>query len=62
MLNKQVRILPSAVTRIRLQCPQNGSLTGLMKPFDLEVWYGERVAVLLCGANTGAVDFDRPGT
>ena len=21
-------------------------LTGLMKPFDLEVWYGERVAVL----------------
>ncbi len=24
-------------------------LTGLMKPFDLEVWYGERVAVL--GAN-----------
>ena len=22
---------------------------------------GERVAVLLCGANTGAVDFDRPG-
>ena len=21
-------------------------LTGLMKPFDLEVWYGDRVAVL----------------
>ena len=21
-------------------------LTGLMRPFDLEVWYGERVAVL----------------
>ncbi|QVT78715.1 putative ABC transporter ATP-binding protein YheS [Nocardioides aquaticus] len=26
-------------------CEQLG-LTGLMKPFDLEVWYGERVAVL----------------
>ena len=23
---------------------------------------GERVAVLLCGANTGAVDFDRAGS
>jgi len=25
---------------------ENLELTGLMKPFDLEVWYGERVAVL----------------
>ncbi len=25
---------------------ENVELTGLMKPFDLEVWYGERVAVL----------------
>jgi ATPase subunit of ABC transporter with duplicated ATPase domains len=25
---------------------QNLELTGLMRPFDLEVWYGERVAVL----------------
>jgi hypothetical protein len=30
--NRQVRSLPSAVSRIRLQSPQNGSLTGLMKP------------------------------
>ena len=25
---------------------ENLELTGLMRPFDLEVWYGERVAVL----------------
>ncbi|MFP5368938.1 MAG: ABC transporter ATP-binding protein, partial [Actinomycetes bacterium] len=25
---------------------ENLELTALMKPFDLEVWYGERVAVL----------------
>jgi len=31
-LNKQVRILPSAVSRMRLQWSQNGSLTGAMMP------------------------------
>ena len=30
--NRQVRRRPSAVRRMRLQSPQNGSLTGLMKP------------------------------
>ncbi len=25
---------------------ENLELTGLMKPFDTEIWYGERVAVL----------------
>ncbi len=25
---------------------ENLELTGLMQPFDLEVWYGERVAIL----------------
>src|SRR4029079_11118870 len=34
-------------------------LTGLMKPFDLEVWFGERVAVL--GSNgSGKAHFLRP--
>ena len=30
--NRQVRSLPSAVSRIRSQSPQNGSETGLMNP------------------------------
>ena len=33
-LNRQVRILPSAVSRMRLQWPQNGSLTGAMMPIS----------------------------
>ena len=32
--NRQVRSLPSAVSRIRLQSAQNGSETGLMKPIS----------------------------
>jgi ATPase subunit of ABC transporter with duplicated ATPase domains len=31
-------------------------LTGLMKPFDLEVWYGERVAVLAAGGSDPDVE------
>lgn len=34
---------------------ENLELTGLMKPFDLEVWYGERVAVL--GSNGSGKSF-----
>ena len=34
MLNRHVRSLPSAVSRMRLQSPQNGSDTGLMKPIS----------------------------
>ena len=33
-LNRQVRSLPSAVRRMRLQSAQNGSETGLMKPIS----------------------------
>ena len=32
--NRQVRSSPSAVSRIRLQSPQNGSVTGEMKPIS----------------------------
>src|SRR6202035_4978421 len=34
---------------------ENLELTGLMQPFDLEVWYGERVAVL--GSNGSGKSF-----
>ena len=33
-LKRQVRILPSAVKRMRLQWPQNGSVTGAMMPIS----------------------------
>ena len=32
--NRQVRILPSEVTRTRLQCPQKGCDTGAMMPIS----------------------------
>ena len=32
--NRHVRSRPSAVRRMRLQSPQKGSLTGLMKPIE----------------------------
>ena len=34
MENRQVRSIPSAVRRMRLQSPQNGSVTGEMKPIS----------------------------
>ena len=38
--------LTGARTGNRVVVASNLELTGLMKPFDLEVWFGERVAVL----------------
>ncbi|MCC2335942.1 ABC-F family ATP-binding cassette domain-containing protein [Cellulomonas wangsupingiae] len=47
---QQVRVrLRGGRTAKRAVVATGLELTGLMKPFDLEVWYGERVAVL--GAN-----------
>jgi ATPase subunit of ABC transporter with duplicated ATPase domains len=44
---QQVRMrLKGGRTGKRAVVCENLELTGLMKPFDLEVWYGERVAVL----------------
>src|SRR4029077_20316728 len=40
------RALTGGRTGKRAVVCENLELTGLMKPFDLEVWYGERVAVL----------------
>src|SRR5206468_1863312 len=45
MLKRQVRILPSAVNRNRLQCPQNGSLTGAMIPTSADEPTRQRRAV-----------------
>ncbi|MGH3821594.1 MAG: ABC-F family ATP-binding cassette domain-containing protein [Pseudonocardiaceae bacterium] len=46
--NVQMRLRGSRTGKRAVIC-ENLGLTGLMQPFDLEVWYGDRVAVL--GAN-----------
>jgi ATPase subunit of ABC transporter with duplicated ATPase domains len=43
--NVKMRLKGGRTGKRALVC-ENLELTGLMKPFDLEVWYGERVAVL----------------
>jgi ATPase subunit of ABC transporter with duplicated ATPase domains len=43
--NVKMRLRGGRTGKRALVC-ENLELTGLMKPFDLEVWYGERVAVL----------------
>jgi ATPase subunit of ABC transporter with duplicated ATPase domains len=43
--NVRMRLRGGRTGKRALVC-ENLELTGLMKPFDLEVWYGERVAVL----------------
>ncbi|HSS68748.1 MAG TPA: ATP-binding cassette domain-containing protein [Nocardioidaceae bacterium] len=43
--NVKMRLKGGRTGKRALVCQQL-ELTGLMKPFDLEVWYGERVAVL----------------
>ena len=43
--NVRMRLRGGRTGKRAVICEQLG-LTGLMKPFDLEVWYGERVAVL----------------
>lgn len=43
--NVRIRLRGGRTGKQALICQQL-ELTGLMKPFDLEVWYGERVAVL----------------
>ena len=46
-VTQQVRMrLTGGRTAKRAIIAQRLELTGLMKPFDLEVWYGERVAIL----------------
>jgi ATPase subunit of ABC transporter with duplicated ATPase domains len=46
-LRQNVRMrLTGGRTAKRAVIAEGLELTGLMKPFDLEVWYGERVAVL----------------
>jgi ATPase subunit of ABC transporter with duplicated ATPase domains len=46
MLQKVTMRLSGGRTAKRAIVATDLELTGLMKPFDLEVWYGERVAVL----------------
>ena len=41
----RMRLVGGRTGRRAVVC-ENLGLTGLMRPFDLEVWYGERVAVL----------------
>jgi ATPase subunit of ABC transporter with duplicated ATPase domains len=43
--NVKMRLKGGRTGKRAVSCEQL-ELTGLMKPFDLEVWYGERVAVL----------------
>jgi ATPase subunit of ABC transporter with duplicated ATPase domains len=43
--NVKMRLVGGRTGKRALVC-EGLELTGLMKPFDLEVWYGERVAVL----------------
>jgi ATPase subunit of ABC transporter with duplicated ATPase domains len=43
--NVKMRLLGGRTGKRAVVC-ERLELTGLMKPFDLEVWYGERVAVL----------------
>jgi len=43
--NVRIRLRGGRTGKRAVIC-ENLELTGLMKPFDLEVWYGERVAVL----------------
>jgi ATPase subunit of ABC transporter with duplicated ATPase domains len=46
MLQKVTMRLSGGRTAKRALVAEQLELTGLMKPFDLEVWYGERVAIL----------------
>jgi len=43
--NVRMRLQGGRTAKRAIVC-EGLELTGLMKPFDLEVWYGERVAVL----------------
>ena len=56
LLKRQVRSLPSAVTRIREQCPQNGCVTGAIKPISpappSSNRYLRAVSLLPCGICT----------